>query len=94
MAQIRDALVSGSYVSLTHGTKISDRAPEQEDVAKLYRSTPTSVHYRTPAEVRRLFDGFELVEPGVVAVSDWLPDPDEQDDPPQRGILAVIGRKP
>lgn len=94
MAQIRDALVSGSYVSMTHGTLTVDRGGEQEDVAALYKSTPTSVHYRKPADLITMFDGFELVEPGVVAVTDWHPDPDEQDDPPQRGVLAAIGRKP
>jgi hypothetical protein len=94
MAQIRDALVGGSYVAMTHGTKFAERAHEQEDVAQLYRSTPTSVHYRTEGEVRAMFDGFELVEPGIVTVTYWHPDPDEQDDPPQPGVLAVLGRKP
>ena len=94
MAQIREALVSGSYVAMTHGTKFEERADEQEDVARLYQSTPTSVHYRTAAEVLDMFGGFDLVDPGIVTVTNWHPDPDEQDDPQQQAVLAVVGRKP
>jgi hypothetical protein len=52
------------------------------------------MNYRTEDDVRGMFDGFELVEPGVVTVTDWHPDPDERDDPPQSAVLAVVGRKP
>ena len=31
--------------------------------------------FRTFAQIRELFDGLELVEPGVVLVPDWRPDP-------------------
>jgi hypothetical protein len=94
MAQIRDALVKDSFVTMTHGTKFEARADEQDDLAQLYRSTPTSVHYRTQPVVTDLFAGFDLVEPGVVTVTEWRPDPDEQEDPAQPGVLAAVGRKP
>ncbi|HKN97823.1 MAG TPA: SAM-dependent methyltransferase [Pseudonocardiaceae bacterium] len=94
MAAIREALPSGGYVVMTHGTEARDTAREQERVAELYQSTPTSFHLRDEDYVRRMFDGFELVEPGITTVTAWRPDPDEQDDPPQDSILAVVGRKP
>jgi hypothetical protein len=31
--------------------------------------------FRTFAQIRELFDGLELVEPGVVLVPGWRPDP-------------------
>ena len=31
--------------------------------------------FRTFAQIRELFGGLELVEPGVVLVPDWRPDP-------------------
>ena len=94
MAAIREALPSGGYVVMTHGTEVRDTAREQERVAELYQSTPTSFHLRDEDHVRRMFDGFELVEPGITTVTAWRPDPEERDDPPQDSILAVVGRKP
>ena len=31
--------------------------------------------FRTMAQIRELFDGLELIEPGVVPVPDWRPGP-------------------
>jgi S-adenosyl methyltransferase len=31
--------------------------------------------FRTMARIRELFDGLELIEPGVVLVPDWRPEP-------------------
>jgi hypothetical protein len=31
--------------------------------------------FRTFAQIRELFDGLEMVEPGLVLVPDWRPDP-------------------
>ena len=38
---------------------------------------PADEHFtlRTNAEVARLFGGLEILEPGVVRVEDWRPDP-------------------
>jgi S-adenosyl methyltransferase len=94
MARFREVLVAGSYLVMTHGRQAPETADEQERVAKLYESTPTSFHLRDEDHVRRMFDGFELVEPGITTVTLWHPDPAEQDDPPQDTMLAVVGRKP
>jgi hypothetical protein len=94
VARIRESLVAGSYLVMTHGRQMPDIAHEQEQVTKLYESTPTSVHLRDADHVRRMFDGFDLVEPGITTVTDWHPDPDERDVPPQDTLLAVVGRKP
>ena len=51
--------------------------------------------YRNKAEVSRLFEGFELVEPGVVRLPAWHPEsPDDLDEggTPFPGFGAV-GRK-
>jgi hypothetical protein len=50
---------------------------------------------RSPEQVAGLFAGLELVEPGVVSLPRWRPDPTEGDGPP-REIDAVggVGRKP
>jgi hypothetical protein len=93
-AQLGEVLVSGSYLVMTHGRQAPETAAEQKQVAKLYESTPTSFHLRDEHQVRRMLDGFELVEPGITTVTLWHPEPAEQDDPPQDAMLAVVGRKP
>jgi hypothetical protein len=94
MAQIKEAIVAGSYIAMTHGTEVKERAEEQAEVRQLYQSTPTSVTFRDTEQVARLYSGMTLVDPGVVIITDWYPDPEESDDPVQPGVLAVIGRKP
>jgi hypothetical protein len=93
---LKDVLAPGSHLVVSHAA--SEGWGEQEtDVAQhVYRQTSTPGGPRTRAQITRFFDGFDLVEPGLVWVSQWRPDPDLVDpfaDEPQRaGILAGIGR--
>jgi hypothetical protein len=53
-----------------------------------------SVRFRTRAEVARLFAGFELIEPGLVLVPRWRPDPgtlSERDWPVLQLACAGVG---
>jgi hypothetical protein len=61
----------------------------------LYEKTRTPGTPRTHAEVRRLFDGFDLIDPGVVWAPEWRPDgPVEPSGEPWRSALyAGVGRK-
>ncbi len=91
--RIRDVLVNGSYIAITHGTPVAALTDEQEQVRALYRSTPTQGHLRTVDEVRAMLAGMELLPPGIVPVTDWRPDPEEADDIPQPAMLAVVARQ-
>jgi len=94
VAQLCESLVSGSYLTITHATPIPALSAEQDDLRALYESTPTSLHYRTKDQVVAMLAGFELVEPGLVNVTDWRPDPDEADDPPPAAVpIAAVARK-
>jgi hypothetical protein len=73
VAELVDALPSGSYVFIHHLLDTGEPAAAalQEQMLKgLGR-----VRFRTLAEVRRLFGDLELVEPGLVPVPEWRPDP-------------------
>ena len=94
VSRLVDAVPSGSYIALSHGTPPPDRGREAEEVRRLYRRTPTPLHLRTTDEISRLLAGLEPVEPGVVPVSEWHPDPDELDDEHRTEIIAAVGRKP
>ena len=60
------------------------------------RSVATQIHLRSRAEIGRLFDGFELVDPGLVYASRWRPAPSDVvvPDLAEYGTLVGVGRKP
>ncbi|MBB5155836.1 SAM-dependent methyltransferase [Saccharopolyspora phatthalungensis] len=94
VAQYRDALVSGSYLALSHFT--ADISPaEMAGVVEVMRRSADPIHTRTRAEITELFTGFELVEPGLVGTARWRPDRPEQaaDQPGGSQIYAGVGRK-
>ena len=75
VATLRDALAPGSYLVICHGTDEGKPAMVQA-MDKVYnRSVATQISLRSQAEILRFFDGFELVEPGLVYTSLWRPDP-------------------
>lgn len=95
VAAFRDALPPGSWLALTHATD-DDRPDTAAAVGQLYRDRATSpVTARSHAEIMALFDGFELVEPGLVHLPLWRPDPQERipDDPRRYWVYAGVGRK-
>jgi hypothetical protein len=51
---------------------------------------------RSHAEIQRFFDGFRLLDPGVVYIPQWRPDsPDDVPaDPSQFWVLVGVGQKP
>ncbi|HET8662343.1 MAG TPA: SAM-dependent methyltransferase [Micromonosporaceae bacterium] len=71
----RDAVVPGSPLVIS--TFTTDTRPEQmaTSLGMLRQRGAIQTAPRTPAEVERLFTGFELVEPGLVWAHEWRPDP-------------------
>ncbi|MGE5292676.1 MAG: SAM-dependent methyltransferase [Micromonosporaceae bacterium] len=100
VAEFRDAMAPGSYLVLSHVELSPDHAvgtePQSEQARMLgraYRSAPMG-SARGRAEIARFFDGFELVDPGLVEVWDW-----RSDEPPLVSasqvmtLLGGVGRK-
>lgn len=96
LATLRDALAPGSYLVLGHATR--DGKPAAANAAeKVYnRSVATKLHLRTHGEILSLFDGFELLEPGLVYAPMWRPASPEDvpSEPKEFGTLVGVGRKP
>jgi hypothetical protein len=97
VARFIDALPPGSYVALSHLAK-DVRSDEMEKLAKAPGSADQEVNFtfamRTRAEVERFMEGLDLVEPGLVLVNDWRPDPDMVPWDRLACFYAVVGRKP
>ncbi|RKN42465.1 SAM-dependent methyltransferase [Streptomyces hoynatensis] len=67
-----DPLPPGSVLALTHATR--DLDPELWDgIVRVYRGTSAPLHLRTREEVAALFDGLDLVSPGLVLAHRWRP---------------------
>jgi hypothetical protein len=85
VAGLLDGLPAGSYLAINDSINTS---PELEEALRVYEASG-AVPYRTRSleEFAGYFDGLELVEPGVVLVADWRPDPDAARGPeiPQVG---------
>ncbi|HEX5117993.1 MAG TPA: SAM-dependent methyltransferase [Pseudonocardiaceae bacterium] len=97
VARIREPLVSGSYISITHGSVVEGLPAQGERVEEAYERTPTSLHLRTRDQVAALLSGMDLIEPGVVPVTEWHPDAsdlDEPDDTPLPAVIGVLARQP
>jgi hypothetical protein len=72
LSHLRDAVVPGSYLALSHVTS-DDQRHVVAGPPKGVRSD-TFARPRRPAEVERFFAGFELVDPGCVPVEQWRPE--------------------
>ncbi|WP_328744311.1 SAM-dependent methyltransferase [Streptomyces sp. NBC_00285] len=93
VAAFRDALPDGSWLALSHATN-EDRPDTAAAVTQLYRSRATSpVTARSHDEIRDLFTGFDLTEPGLVHVPLWHPDEDIPENPSEYWVYAGVGRR-
>ena len=94
MARYRDLIASGSYLVIAHGT-FEGRPEETARLVEISKRTPTPLTPRSREEIGAFFDGYDLVEPGIVFAPAWHPDgPDgPEGDPALSGNLAGVGRK-
>ncbi|HEX6524436.1 MAG TPA: SAM-dependent methyltransferase [Streptosporangiaceae bacterium] len=70
---LRDALPPGSYLAISHAT--ADLRPQAaRQAAAVYDQATSTVTLRSHAEIAAFFDGWDLIEPGLVQVPSWHPD--------------------
>ncbi len=92
---IRDRMAPGSHLILSHLWNDPEGVTRggAEEYARAKASAP--VVPRTKEQIQRFFDGFELIEPGLVFLDQWRPTDDMinmgDDD---RFCLCAVGRKP
>lgn len=91
-----DALPSGSYLTMSCATKdflTPELAANWDEALRTGRS---DVYPRDRAGFEAFFSGLDLIEPGVVAVGEWRPDPDavEHPAPVDASIFGAVARKP
>jgi S-adenosyl methyltransferase len=89
----RSRLGQTGFLAISHATFEGEPDQAGPHVA-LYRQTPTPMTMRSRSQVAALFDGWELVDPGLVYLPQWRPLPGETPtEHPQRfSGLAGVGR--
>jgi S-adenosyl methyltransferase len=96
VATLRDGLPAGSHLAITHASSEGLTQETATTYQTAYNSRVAARSSLRPrAAIERLFDGFEVVEPGVVFSPLWRPDSpgDVPGDPAKAVALAGVGRK-
>ena len=94
IGRLRDALAPGSYLALTH---VSDELVADKEAARraaaAYEKANARAWPRSREQILRFFDGFDLVEPGLVCKPRWRPLPGDPAGVPDIS-WAGVGQKP
>jgi hypothetical protein len=93
MGHLYDALAPGSHITATHVTTDGKSADAVAQIEAVYATTPTPIHFRDSAEIGRFFDGYELVEPGLVTLDAWRIDPADPAPGATKWLYGAVGRK-
>jgi hypothetical protein len=91
VSRLMAALPSGSYLAVYDG---ADTDPAYMEAIRRYNDGSGAIPYtpRSPGQIRRYFDGLEILPPGVVTVSRWRPD--WQSATPEVACVGGVGHKP
>ncbi|MEW1549939.1 SAM-dependent methyltransferase [Streptomyces tsukubensis] len=94
--ELGEALPPESLIVITHAAY--DRVPvsqeQTEGALGVYRDIRSPLTLRSQEQIARFFEGYEMVEPGLVFTPHWRPDaPAEQEDPYAFSSYAGVGRK-
>jgi len=94
LATYRSYLAPGSYVLITHASR-QDRPEEAwRKMEEVYARSSAKFTFRDRAQVTRLFDGFDLLEPGLVYCPEWRPEPDTPQSPSAPWNFGGVGYLP
>lgn len=86
-----DALPSGSYLMLSHGTADFLPAELSDRISGTYRQGGMTLLARNRAQVERFFEGLEFVAPGLVSGPEWYKDTEAPEYEPN-GVYVGVAR--
>jgi S-adenosyl methyltransferase len=92
VARVLDAVPSGSHLVLWDGTATGDAVVESAD--KLVENGALPYLLRTPEELAQCFEGLEMVEPGLVPITQWRPDAVDIGGAEPIDAYGAVARKP
>ncbi|MEV0587609.1 SAM-dependent methyltransferase [Nonomuraea sp. NPDC050310] len=78
--RLREVSVPGSALVVSHAI---DAAPDlTAEAMEIYRRSTAGLNLRTESQIGRFFEGYHLVEPGLVHPKDWRPEGEPEKTPP------------
>lgn len=91
LAAYRDVCPPGSALGLSHISALNATSEQVTEAEAVMARTPTPVRWRSRSEIIDLLDGYQLLEPGLVALDQWRPDRpvSDVDAAPANGYAAV-----
>ncbi|MFD0902916.1 SAM-dependent methyltransferase [Actinomadura sediminis] len=89
---LKDALPSGGFLALYDGTNTDPSFVEAVGDYNAGGSEPYVL--RSPEQLGRFLDGFEPVDPGLVEIGRWRPDPNPFGDAERHDAWGGVARKP
>ncbi|MFD3924852.1 SAM-dependent methyltransferase [Streptomyces sp. NPDC058614] len=95
VAELRDALAPGSLLVVTHASYEGIPLPREqaEGTVDVYKNIRNPLIMRSREDIARFFEGYDMVEPGLVPMPDWRPDTaPEDEDPFSFSGFAGVGR--
>ncbi|MCK8433105.1 SAM-dependent methyltransferase [Streptomyces sp. D2-8] len=95
VAELGEALAPGSLLVLTHASYEGIPLPPERagGAVDVYEDIRTPLIMRSREEIARFFEGYDMVEPGLVAMPCWRPDTaPEDEDPYAFSGFAGVGR--
>jgi hypothetical protein len=92
LATFREVMAPGSFIVISHNYHEGDEDLVRQ-VMDIYRDASAPARYRTRDQIAAFFDGFELIDPGLVPLPDWRPEPRPYPAGEVWGLCG-IGRKP
>jgi SAM-dependent methyltransferase len=95
VAELSAALAPGSLLVLTHASYEGIPLPPQraQGAVDVYKDIRNPLVMRSRDEIERFFEGYDMVEPGLVSPPHWRPDTaTEDEDPYAFSGFAGVGR--
>ncbi|MFL1376488.1 MULTISPECIES: SAM-dependent methyltransferase [unclassified Nocardiopsis] len=93
-----DALPPGSFLAVCDGVEAHLEPVQEENLAEAMelwqQGVAQNYHMCSVEDFTRYFDGFELLDPGVVTVMRWRPEPAEIGDIRDLPQYCGLARKP
>jgi SAM-dependent methyltransferase len=91
LATLREALAPGSYLVICHSCRDADPEMASVGAAAYNRQVAAQICPRSREEIARMFDGFTLIEPGLVWLPEWRPDSPEDVPENPREFWGMVG---
>jgi len=87
-----DALPAGSYLAFSHFTMDFNTPELIARYDEMYAAGRADARPRSGPQFARFLDGLDIVEPGIVAVSDWRPESENRPSPAEVSVYGAVGR--